>query len=651
MNSIDGLGGDDDVIQPHTVAPPKEGKVHSDAHEHHEISDSDIEKTHEVLGFSGKPFLILDSDASKFERRGINIGDHIKSHDTSFFGPGAMSALLLQNKRGNVQVNIGRNSNFQEILPIQVQQDQEAVIYVGERSSLAHAVKIEMPKGRRKVQLDIGNNVFVGIGTHLANCSIGDNCSIGFECELKKDVEVGAFSTICDGSKVEEGLKIPKFTVVRPGLKVDKAVLDTGALSPEEYAKQNSNGIRDIRNLIQFTPEQQERIFAAELEEKGRGNVAANKILEEAGVDASSLFLSQFNAIVVAENRLFPLLYRLIEKFHPEQMLLSDKSKQGPVKGKNVMMMNLPADREKFIEHYVDQIKAGIKEDEIKPYNGEFTKCRVAEDVSLEGNTYLIGNIEIGDGTVIGQNFTVRGDEMGMNDKVEISGTIGEDVTIHASGSKKFEKVKIGNRCVLHGSQDLRHCKIEDDAILHQVKASDCIVCSHSIMLGVDMKGCGIGEDNTIIGHSVKGNNHNGKIQLSSVNTGGNVVISHHVKMEGQGVNGSNIIWVDDGVLVNHDCLIKGAGQIGENCLFNPGALYELNGELPAEHVVLADGTVINREHSHQLISLVEDINVRLSRIPETDFEIRRIMVDQRDGLMKQIANLGKRPSTIPPGN
>ncbi len=550
---------------------PAEHQEHHEHSGHIEYSDRQIEQAHEALGISGAPYLLLQSDAAKMAERGINVNDYLKQHDTSFFAPGALPTLFKKNKWNKVHVEIGRNSNVQEIDRMEITQGQKVNIKIGDGSSIAHAVKF-IPSDGREVDYIIGNNVFIGIGTHLAEGRIGDNCSIGFNCRLDNDVQVGDYVTICDGARIREEIILEPFTVVPPGLDVTKEIAARPAVSPQEYVEMSKNATRAMEVLIRFTREQQEEILQAEKEQNGvSANLRANAILDQAGMEASSLFLTQFNRIVVSENRLFPLIYRLIGKFHPDHIQNNNRSTQASKYGNNVQITDLPVDRTAFIQHYMKQVEAGVPETEIKPYQGEFTACRVDWDkVRLEGDTHLIGPVEITGNTLIGRHLVVRFDEGNPEDKLKINNcTLGEYITFHASGSKTLESVEAGNECVFHGAINIGHSALGDSIILHNVNAFGSNLQGNSILLGATVMDSTIAPRNTIIGHF-------GHIDVVNANTGNGMVILTNAMVLGNGKTAEQRLWFGNGSKIKAGSIVYGEGDIPRNQPFGPDGVYEV---------------------------------------------------------------------------
>ncbi len=563
---------------------PEQQEHHEQAEhsEHIEYSDQQIERAHEVLGISGMPYLILESDAAKFAERNIDVSQYLKQHDTSFFAPGAIPNLFKKNKWNQVFVEIGKNSNVQEIGKMEITQGQEVQIKIGEGTSIAHGVKF-LPSDGEMVNYTIGNNVFIGIGTHLAEGVIGNNCNIGFNCRLENDVEVGDYVTICDGAVIEEEIKLPPFTVVPPGLRVTREIAEKPAVSPAEYVEMTKNATEPVKTLIRFTFEQQQEILHAEapdqLSEKNgvNGNLKANSILDQAGVEASSLFLTQFNRIVVSENRLFPLMYRLIGKFHPEHVENSDRSTEANTYGNNVQIMDLPVDRTAFIKHYMDQVKNGVQEGDIAPYQGEFTTCQVDWDrVRFKGDTHLIGPIEITGNSEFGKHFVGRFDEGNKGDKLKLNKcNLGAHTTFHASGSKTLDSVEAGDECVFHGSIYLVKTALGSSIILHNVSALGSNLHGDSILLGATIKDSTVGTGNVILGH-------HGQIDLEYINTAKHMVVLHKVKILGRGKERDQLIWFGNGSKIRENTVIYGRGAIKRNQLFGPNGVYEI---IPGQEV------------------------------------------------------------------
>ena len=617
------------LYEKETIIESKRDKI-VENEEHLNYSDSELEEAHEYLGISGKPYLMLESELNKLSEDGINPANYITQTDTSFFAPSAVMNLLMNNRYGQVYVKLGKSSNIQEIAPVYLSRGQVGDIKIGCGSSLAHAVKFSFPQGKRIVKCRIGDNVFVGIGTEISDIRVGDHCSIGFNCSIKSGAKVGKYSTICDGAEIEEDVEIPDFSVVPPGMKVTKKIANKSGLSPEEYSEQTQNGIRNVKRIIRFTENQKSRILEAEEWQKRGGNDMANKILEDCGVDASSLFLTKFNQIVVSENRYFPIMYRLMERFHADQIELSDKSTQSKKYGKNVLIMNLPRNRTEFIRHYMSQVKAKVPLEQIKAYIGEFTKTEIDWDnVSFEGNTHIIGKAKIygkkcegrKEGkVVIGQNFVIRGDEMEPNAEVIIENcTLGENITIHASGDKVLKNVNAGNNCVFHGAEDLQNCSIGNVQLLNVVKASDCRLHGNSIILGTELSDCSIGERATVIGHSVKGNGHNGKIKLRGVNAGKGVVISFNSTLES---SNDGRIWIGKDTIIAQSTEIVGSGQIGASCVIGPHVELRLMEDIKDKRVVLFGGRVIRKKDLLKLVAAKESINSTLRSVK--NLEIRK---------------------------
>jgi carbonic anhydrase/acetyltransferase-like protein (isoleucine patch superfamily) len=560
----------DTATTEHQVLPAEKPEHHEHA-EHIEYTDAQIERAHEVLGISGKPYLILESDAAKMAERDINVDDYLKQHDTSFFAPGALPTLLKKNKWNQVHVDIGKNSNVQEIDRLEITQGQKVNIRIGEGSSIAHAVKF-VPSDGREVDYQIGNNVFIGIGTHLAEGKIGNNCNVGFNCRLENDVELGDYVTICDGARIEEEIKLEPFTVIPPGLVVTREIAEKPAVSPEEYAELNKNATKAVEVLIRFSPAQQQEILKAEKEQNGvSGNLKANTILDKAGVEASSLFLTQFNRIVVSENRLFPLMYRLIGKFHPEHIQNNDRSTEGSIYGNNVQVVDLPVNRTAFIKHYMDQVEQGVTEDQITPYQGEFTVCRVDwEQTRFKGDTQLIGPVEMEGKNDIGKHFIVRYDEGKPGEKLLIKNCrLGEYNTFHASGNKTLNSVEAGNECVFHGAIDIAHTALGNSIILHNVNAFGSNLHGNSILLGATIIDSTIAPRNTIIGHF-------GHIDVTNTNTGNGMVILTNAMVLGNGKSADQLLWFGNGSKIRENSVVYGQGDIPRNQLFGPNGVYEV---------------------------------------------------------------------------
>ena len=584
-----------------------------EAHGHHEAyTDKQLKEAHEFFGVTDKSYLVMPAEEREFKRKGIDVNRFIDQDVTSFLAPFTLDRLFGQNiqisekemsklkedrimaeKRGEwgvvgeidrliemgthsqVKVKIGKNSNIQEVGRVVLDKNQRVNINIGDNSSLAHGVRFSFDDARLDEQCNIGNNVFVGISTKLGACNIGDNVGIGFNSIVESNVNIGKRTIICDGTIIQRGTTVPEYCVVAPGA-VLTAEMVKNAISPEEYGRLTKEGKRTNKYVIQFTEKQRKLIDEAEENEEGGGAKMQRLLLQDAGVDASSLFLSTFNEIVVEENRLFPMLYRLVEKFHPDQVRYERD---------NVMVVNLPVNRPEFLAHYMKAFQAG--EQNPKPYSGEFTICKIGENVNIEGNTALIGNIELNGETKLGQNFCCRGDEMEAGEKVVINNSeIGENVTLHASGDKLLDGVFVDDKSVIHGKSTLvcndprlKHLNgIGRHSTLHAVRIENSQLKPGSIILGASVKDCTIGKRNTIIGHAVPENGNKGQIKMSNVTTGERVTIS-----EGNTIMGTNPLRglrIGRKTIIKRNNTIVGDGEIDALSLIKPDMNISVRGKV-----------------------------------------------------------------------
>lgn len=653
-------------------------------HEAHEeaFSDNQIREVHEKFGIADRGYLQLPIEKQEFAEKGIDVNEDIQQDLTSYLAPFTVDRLLGQNirlseaqmnelktkymeaeKRGDksevamierllklkryahVNVKIGRNSNIQEIERLSPEMGQRISLKIGENSSLAHGVRFSFDDANLDDTCEIGDNVFVGISTKLGACKLEDHAGIGFNAILESGVKVGKRSIVCDGSIIQRGISLPPYCIVTPGLIVTDLIMKNKVLSPEEYGRINKEGKRTNENLIQFTDEQQEKIEEAEKKHKGGGAKMARQILQEAGVDASSLFLSTFNEIVVEENRMFPMLYRLVEKFHPDQVRhMRD----------DVMIVNLPVNRHEFLKYYFDAASNG--EENPAPYKGEFTRCDIGNEVNIEGKTALIGNIEIRGKTKIGQHLCIRGDEMNPGEKVVINNAeIGENVTFHAVGEKLVDGAFIDDKCVIHGKSKIRCTDprtkylygLGRHSTVHAVDITDSQLKAGSIVLGAKLRNCSIGKRNTIIGHAVPENGNVGQINLENVTTAERVTVS----------SGNNIAGMDfyrrlrigRKSVIRENNTIRGYGKIRANSIIKPNCNLIVEGEMFMD-VKEKEGGAKTR---HQLlIESVKSLGSQLDKVQEElksvreksggeNAETREDELEERmEGLRKQYARV-----------
>lgn len=96
----------------------------------------------------------------------------------------------------------------------------------------------------------------------------------------------------------------------------------------------------------------------------------------------------------------------------------------------------------------------------ILPYKGVFPK--LGRDVFVAPGAWVIGDVEIGDGTSIWFNTVVRGDVNFI--RIGCETNIQDNVTLHVTG-KKFplfigNRVTVGHQAVVHG------CVVEDECLI-----------------------------------------------------------------------------------------------------------------------------------------------------------------------------------------
>ncbi len=608
-------------------------------HAHEEYTDRQLEDIHDRYGLAGQSYLILPVENQEMEERGIDVANHIEQHVTSFTAPFTVDRLLGANRDADVKVVLGKNSNIQEIGRLEADKNQKISIKIGNNSSLAHGVNFSFDDGDETASCKIGNDVFVGISTRLGDCEIKDNTGIGFNVIVESGVSIGERSVVCDGSIIQRGVEIPSFCIVTPGSVVSRDIVENKILSPEEYGKLNTEGRRTANNLIRFTGEQQKMIIEAESKTKGGGSKMSRDLLQQAGVDASSLFLSTFNEIVVEENRLFPLIYRLVHKFHPEHVkMIRD----------DVMVVDLPLDRHAFLKHYFKAME--VSEGEPAIYDGPFTSCNIDGNVDIEGKAVLIGNIDISGNkfrTKIGQYFCCRGDEMGATERVRIEDSeIGENVTVHASGDKLVKNAFVDDKSVIHGKTGITgtertksdySTRVGRNVTVHAVNVSDSILKSDSIILGANVDNCTIGRRNTIIGHAVPGNSNSGQISLKNVNTAERVTIAR-----GNVILGDERLGIGRKTVVRENSKISGSGKIKDHSLIKPDSIIGIEGSL----FVDARTEDTDEGGNEAVKSQTRKILDKISRLEETAVagpdvlstleDVRKSLGDLLDGLKKK---------------
>lgn len=96
----------------------------------------------------------------------------------------------------------------------------------------------------------------------------------------------------------------------------------------------------------------------------------------------------------------------------------------------------------------------------ILPYKGVFPQ--LGRDVFIAPGAWVIGDVEIGDGTSIWFNTVVRGDVNFI--RIGCETNIQDNVTLHVTG-KKFplfigNRVTVGHQAVVHG------CVVEDECLI-----------------------------------------------------------------------------------------------------------------------------------------------------------------------------------------
>lgn len=96
----------------------------------------------------------------------------------------------------------------------------------------------------------------------------------------------------------------------------------------------------------------------------------------------------------------------------------------------------------------------------VLPYKGVFPK--IHESVFIAPGAWVIGDVEIGEGSSIWFNTVVRGDEHYI--RIGTQTNVQDNCTLHVTGEKFFleigSRVTIGHRAVVHG------CVIEDDCLI-----------------------------------------------------------------------------------------------------------------------------------------------------------------------------------------
>ncbi len=133
----------------------------------------------------------------------------------------------------------------------------------------------------------------------------------------------------------------------------------------------------------------------------------------------------------------------------------------------------------------------GVGPSPITSWKQEHISPRIGINATLDPNSRLIGDMQIGADSTVGSGTSIRGDE-GSPISIGIRATIGDNVTFHALENQNMtigDGLVVGNHVVFHGQLNLgNNVSVGDNAIVFKsVIGNDVTIGKNAIVIGVTL--------------------------------------------------------------------------------------------------------------------------------------------------------------------